>query len=147
MQEALKFWDKAAARYAKSPIQDMTSYEYTMGRTKTYLKENDHVLEVGCGTGSTALLLSGTVAHITASDLSGNMIAIAKSKALEEGVSNVNFVASDVFGDSIGQGTYDVVLALNLIHLIEDTSATMKRLSELVEPGGYFISKTVLLFG
>ena len=143
MQEALKFWDKAAENYAKSPISDMDSYEYTLARTKTYLKESDHVLEVGCGTGSTALLLSGSVAHITASDLSGNMIAIARNKAHEQDISNVSFVASDVLGDAIGQGTYDVVLALNLIHLIEDTPATMQRLSELVEPGGYLISKTV----
>ncbi len=143
MQEALKFWDKAAENYARSPISDKDSYEYTLGRTKTYLKKDDRVLEVGCGTGSTALLLSGSVAHITASDLSGNMIAIARNKALEQGVSNINFVASDVFGDSIGDGSYDVVLALNLIHLIEDTPAALKRLSDLVKPGGYFISKTV----
>lgn len=143
MQEALKFWDKAAENYARSPISDKDSYEYTLGRTKTYLKKDDRVLEVGCGTGSTALLLSGSVAHITASDLSGNMIAIAKNRALEQGVSNINFVASDVFGDSIGDGSYDVVLALNLIHLIEDTPAALKRLSDLVKPGGYFISKTV----
>lgn len=143
MQDALKFWDKAAEKYAKSSIGDIDSYEYTLGRTKSYLKESDHMLEVGCGTGSTALLLSGSVAHITASDLSGNMIAIAGSKAREQGVSNVRFIASDMFGDSIGQDTYDVVLALNLLHLIEDTPAVMKRLSDLVNPGGYLISKTV----
>lgn len=143
MQDAQKFWDKAAEKYAKSPIGDMDSYEYTMARTKTYLKENDRVLEVGCGTGSTALLLSENAAHITASDLSGNMIAIAKRKALEQDVSNVSFVASDLFGDAIGKRTYDVVLALNLIHLVKDTPAAMQRFSDLVAPGGYFISKTV----
>lgn len=143
MQDALKFWDKAATNYAKSPIRDVDAYEYTLGRTKSYLKEDDHVLEVGCGTGSTALLLSDSVAHITASDLSGAMIAIARDKALEQNISNVSFVDSDMFGDAVGQATYDVVLALNLIHLIEDTPAAMKRFGELVKPGGYFISKTV----
>lgn len=143
MQDALKFWNSAAEKYARSPISDMDAYEYTLGRTKSYLRESDHVLEVGCGTGSTALLLADNVAHITASDLSGNMIAIAKRKAQEQDIANVDFVASDMFDPSIGKDNYDVVLALNLIHLLEDTPAVMKRFSALVKPGGYFISKTV----
>lgn len=143
MQDALKFWDSAAEKYAKSPISDMDAYEYTLGRTRSYLRKDDHVLEVGCGTGSTALLLADSVAHITASDLSGNMIAIARNKAQQQGVENVDFVASDMFGPAIGKETYDVVMALNLIHLLEDTPAVMKRFGTLVKPGGYFISKTV----
>lgn len=143
MQDALKFWDSAAEKYAKSPISDMDSYEYTLGRTKSYLREDDQVLEVGCGTGSTAMLLADSVADITASDLSGNMIAIAKRKAQEQGVTNVGFVAADMFDPAIGKDSYDVVLALNLIHLLEDTPAVMKRFGALVKPGGYFISKTV----
>ena len=142
MQDALTFWDHAAEKYAKSPISDMDSYEYTLGRTRSYLKKTDEVLELGCGTGSTALLLADNVAHITASDLSGNMIAIARRKAKEQSISNASFVASDVLGDAISKQPYDVVMAFNVLHLIEDTTATLKRIGELVKPGGYFISKT-----
>ena len=56
------------------------------------LPETDHILEVGCGTGSTALLLAADVAHVTASDISGNMIRIAMEKASTEGVANVSFM-------------------------------------------------------
>lgn len=143
MQDAKKFWDKTAEKYARSPIQDLASYEYTLGRIKSYLKKDDHVLEVGCGTGSTALLLSHEVSQVTASDLSSEMIEIGKTKAAEQAIPNVSFVASDMFNDTSVQGTYDVVLALNLIHLIEDTSAAIERVSRLLKPGGYFISKTV----
>lgn len=142
-QQAREFWNNAAEKYAKSPIGDMEAYEYTLRRTKSYLKKTDHILEVGCGTGSTALLLSRVVEEIVASDLSENMIEIANRKADAEGISNINFVQSDVYGPSIEGGGYDVVLALNIIHLLEDTAGVMNRLSELVKPGGYFISKTV----
>lgn len=143
MQDALKFWDRAAERYARSPIRDMEAYEYTLERTRSYLKPGDTILEVGCGTGSTALLLAESVRHVTASDLSGNMISIANRKATDQGIDNIDFVASDVLGENIGRGPYDAVLALNLIHLLKDTPAVMKRIHTLVRPGGYFISKTV----
>lgn len=143
MQDAITFWDKTAERYARSPIRDMESYEYTLGRTRSYLKQSDDVLEVGCGTGSTALLLAENVRHLTASDLSPNMIAIGKRKAAAKGITNISFVASDVLGDGINRGPYDVVLALNLIHLLQDTPAVMRHFFTLVKPGGHFISKTV----
>lgn len=143
MQQAAKFWDGAAESYAKSPIKDMESYEYTLGRIKSCLSDTDQVLEVGCGTGSTALLLAPAVAHITASDISSNMIRIAEQKASEQGVQNARFIASNLFGSGLDQGPYDVVLALNLIHLIEDTQGAMKRIGQLVKPGGLFVSKTV----
>jgi len=143
MQVAAKFWDDRAESYAKSPIENMDAYEETLARTKSYLTKNDHVLEVGCGTGSTALLLASDVAHITASDVSGNMIRIAKDKASAEGVTNASFVTSDLFGSALDQGPYDAVLALNLIHLIDDTSGALKRIAQRLKPGGIFISKTV----
>lgn len=143
MEHAAEFWDGAAEKYAKSPIKDMKSYEYTLGRTKSYLSKTDRVLEIGCGTGSTALLLAPDVAHITASDISGNMIRIAEEKAAKQGVQNASFVTSDLFGSSLDQGPYDAVLALNVIHLIEDTPAVMKRIGQLLKPDGVFISKTV----
>ena len=51
MTDAATFWDKIAPKYAKDPINDVASYEYTLGRTLSYLTEDDSVLELGCGTG------------------------------------------------------------------------------------------------
>ena len=143
MQNTAEFWDNIAEKYSRSPISDMDAYEYTLGRTRTYLSPDDRVLEVGCGTGSTALLLAENVAEITASDISENMIAIAQNKAQEQQNANVHFVASDVFGAALDDGPYDAVLALNLLHLLEDPRAAIQRLHGLLKPGGFFISKTV----
>lgn len=143
MQNAKTFWDNAAEKYAKAPISDMKAYEYTLDRTKSYLTPEDHVLELGCGTGSTALLLASDVAHITASDLSSSMVEIGERKASAEDVSNISFIASGIDGSDLETGPFDVVLAHNLIHLLEDTPAVMKRINQLVKPGGIFISKTV----
>jgi 2-polyprenyl-3-methyl-5-hydroxy-6-metoxy-1,4-benzoquinol methylase len=143
MQNAAQFWDHAAEKYAKSAISDMDSYTYTLERTRSYLSPNDQILEVGCGTGSTSLLLAGDVRHVTASDLSANMIKIGSEKAEAQGVSNVTFVTAALCDSAIENGPYDAVLALNLIHLLEDAPAAVRRINGLLKPGGVFISKTV----
>jgi len=143
MQQSAKFWDKAAEKYAKSPIQDVEAYDYTLKRTRSYLSSTDKVLELGCGTGSTALLLAADVDQIVASDVSPNMIEIASRKAQLDQVPNVRFITADIFDKKIGEGPYDVVLAFNLLHLIEDTADAIQRIHGLLKPDGTFISKTV----
>lgn len=143
MHDAAKFWDQAAEKYAKAQIGDMDGYNATLERTRSYLSATDHMLEVGCGTGSTALLLAPHVAQITASDVSAKMVAIGAKKAKDQEIDNVKFVQSEVFGAEIEGDKYDVVTAFNLLHLIEDTSASIRRIHGLLKPGGLFISKTI----
>lgn len=136
------FWDKVAPKYAKSPIADQAAYEYTLDRTRTYLSPKDSVLELGCGTGSTALLLAPDVKQITAIDLSPGMLVIAREKAAKAGVNNVSF---EVGADVPKQDQFDVVMGYSLFHLIPDMEKRFAQINELLPKGGYFISKTVCL--
>lgn len=142
MTDQTKFWDKIAEKYAKDPIADMDGYTYTLDRTRSYLSPTDRVLELGCGTGSTALLLADSVAKITASDLAPNMIRIAKEKAEKEGTTNIDFLAADLFDPANEQGPFEAVLAHNLLHLVETLPEALNRINGLLKPGGLFISKT-----
>lgn len=141
------FWDKASAKYARSPVSDMASYDHTMDRTRDYLSPEDRVLELGCGTGTTALRLAGNVAHITASDISSEMIAIARKKASDAAVTNVDFVHADIHAVGTDGSTYDAVLAYNLFHLAGSLPDALGAARALVKPGGLLISKTVCLSG
>lgn len=143
MQDAARFWNKTADKYARSPVADMDSYERTLDRTRGYLSPSDRILEVGCGTGTTALHLAPGVAAFTGSDISENMIGIATDKAQAAGAKNVRFVAAGVGDPALGPGPYDVVLAFNLLHLLEDAGAAVNWVHGLLKPGGLFISKTV----
>ncbi|MEP3278727.1 MAG: class I SAM-dependent methyltransferase [Stappiaceae bacterium] len=141
MEQTIRFWDRHAAGYAKSPIKNMEGYTYTLTRTRSYLKATDRALELGAGTGSTALELAPSVAHITATDISPAMIDIGKEKARHQGIDNIDFLAADSLVSNL-EGPYDVILAHNLLHLVEDLPATLKRVHALLKPGGLFISKT-----
>ncbi|MEQ9240383.1 class I SAM-dependent methyltransferase [Roseovarius indicus] len=137
------FWDKQAARYARSPIADEGAYAETLGRVRSYLHPSDRVLELGCGTGTTALKLADAVAHVTASDISGEMVRIGQEKAARQGVTNVDFLAAEPGDAALAKGgPHDVVMAFNLLHLIEDMPKALREMAKLVRPGGLFISKT-----
>jgi ubiquinone/menaquinone biosynthesis C-methylase UbiE len=138
------FWDRIAPKYAAQPIKDPDAYEYTLGRTRSYLAPDDRVLELGCGTGSTALRLAPLVERYTASDLSGQMVAIGKGKALERDFSNLSFLAADWSHPRLLDEDYSVVLALNLLHLLPDLPTVLARINRLLPVGGYFISKTAV---
>lgn len=135
------FWDKRAAGYAASKIKDADAYEATLKKTVSYLKPDDCVLELGAGTGSTAVRLAPHVARVLVTDISPNMIAIARKRFDEAGLSNGDFAVADCLAEDI-HGPFDVVLAHNVLHLVEDLSGVLRRVHELTRPGGLFISKT-----
>jgi 2-polyprenyl-3-methyl-5-hydroxy-6-metoxy-1,4-benzoquinol methylase len=145
MVSSEKFWDKKAEGYAASPISNMDAYNHTMDLTRAHLETSDRVLEVGCGTGSTALLLAENVAHITGSDISGNMIQIARNKATAQNVANADFVQATLDDGALGNAGYDTVLAFNILHLLDDLPGAVSQIHKRLNPGGTFISKTVML--
>ncbi len=136
-----EFWNKAAPRYAKSKIGDMPAYEATLERTRAHLHRDDRVLEIGCGTVSTAILLAPHVAHITASDVSTEMVEIGRAKLWDASIRNVTPVAGRI-GDPGLDGQFDAILAFNLLHLVKDLDATLSRIHAQLPSGALFISKT-----
>jgi 2-polyprenyl-3-methyl-5-hydroxy-6-metoxy-1,4-benzoquinol methylase len=70
------------------------------------------------------------------------MIAIAESKARAEGASNVSFRKCTLDDPALAHVSFDVVMAMNLLHLLDDIPARLARIRTLVRPGGLFVSKT-----
>ncbi|SFE22062.1 class I SAM-dependent methyltransferase [Roseivivax sediminis] len=136
------FWDRIAPRYAKQPIADTSAYEATLARVRTYLGSEDRVLELGCGTGTTALRLAGDVLRYTATDISSAMIEIAEEKRWADGAGNVTFRQGGVTPAEYDAETFDAVLAFNLLHLVPDVGAALATVAQLLPRGGLFISKT-----
>ena len=145
MTDAAKFWDRAAPKYARDPIADLPAYEYTRGRTMSYLSRESRVRELGCGTGSTALELAPHLGHITGTDLSQGMIDIARDKATAQGIANADFRVAPASGALDLDGSFDVVMAHNLLHLLPDPAEVITRVHDVLPPGGLFISKTPCL--
>ena len=145
MAGSKKFWDRIANRYAKKPVGNEAAYQRKLAETREYFRPDMEVLEIGCGTGSTAIAHAPYVRHIRATDISDRMIGIAMSKAAAAGVQNVTFEVLAVEDLDVGSESVDAVLALSLLHLLEDKAAVIARIHGMLRPGGIFVSNTVCL--
>lgn len=145
MNSNAQFWDKTAERYARSPVADEAAYQKKLDITRRYFRPGMEVLEFGCGTGSTAIAHAPYVKHIRATDLSGNMINIARGKAQAANISNITFEVADIDTLDAEEASFDAVMAHSILHLLEDKDAVIARVHKLLKPGGVFVSSTVCL--
>ena len=135
-----RFWDRIAVKYAADPIADMAGYEATLRRVQSLLPADQDVLEIGCGTGSTALRLAPHTSRLLATDVSAGMIAIAREKLAARPVPQLSFAVADAETPVAGQREYDVVLAFNVLHLVTDLDRALELAVQALRPGGMLIS-------
>ncbi len=137
-----RFWDRIAKRYSRKAVPDQAAYETKLAKTDSYLEHDDRVLEIGCGTGTTALHHAPRAGHILATDISSKMIDIARVKARAGGVDNVRFEVSSIDDLDATAGQYEVILAHSILHLVADVPRTLRQLHRMLKPGGLLISNT-----
>jgi len=145
MASEQKFWNSVAAKYAKSPVADQASYEKKLAVTRTYMTADMEVLEIGCGTGTTAIHHAPAVKHIRATDISTAMLDIAKSKAADAGITNITFEACAIDDLDMPDGSIDMVMAHSILHLVADRDAVLASVFRMLKPGGVLVSSTVCL--
>ena len=139
-----RFWNKAASGYSKKKINNVPAYQHKLSVTQKYLTPDSHVVELGCGTGSTALIHAPYVKHILATDISDNMIAIAREKAQQQGVVNVDFETASA-ESLVLKEPVDTILALNILHLLENREQAIANIYNWLKPDGIFVTSTVCL--
>jgi len=142
-QTSPRFWNRIAQKYARQPIGNAEAYEHKLTATQEIMTPDMSVLEIGCGTGSTALRHAGHVARYHATDFSEEMIAIAREKA-DGAPSGLSFGVEAVEDMATAPG-YDMILALSVLHLVSDRKAVLQKIYDMLPPGGTFVSSTACL--
>ncbi|MDJ0599333.1 MAG: class I SAM-dependent methyltransferase [Crocosphaera sp.] len=142
MNPSTKFWDKIAERYSKQPIADEAAYQKKLEVTQDYFNPDMEVLEIGCGTGSTAIIHAPYVKHIQAIDFSSKMLEIAKSKAEAQNIKNITFEQSTIDNITVEDETYDAILGLSILHLLNNWEEVIIKVYKLLKPGGIFVTST-----
>jgi len=137
-----RFWDRTSRKYAMGAIADQAGYERTLDRTRALLGSGERVLELGCGTGTTALRLAGDVQSYLATDISAGMIAIANEKHAAGPIPAVVFRTATAEALTPDAAQFNAVLGFNYLHLVRDLPGTLRCIHALLAAEGLFISKT-----
>ncbi|MDX8441233.1 class I SAM-dependent methyltransferase [Mesorhizobium australafricanum] len=137
-----RFWNRASRKYAMGAIADQAGYERTLDQTRALLGSGDRVLELGCGTGTTALRLAGDVQDYLATDISAGMIAIANEKHAAGPIPALVFRTATAEALTPDAAQFSAVLGFNYLHLVRDLPGTLRRIHALLAAKGLFISKT-----
>lgn len=117
-----RFWDRTSRKYAMT-IADPAGYDRTLGRTRSLLGSSDRVLELGCGTGTTALRLAANVQSYLATDISTGMVAIAEGKRIADPIPALTFRAATAEALRPEEVQFDAVLGFNYLDLVRDLPA------------------------
>jgi 2-polyprenyl-3-methyl-5-hydroxy-6-metoxy-1,4-benzoquinol methylase len=145
MGNSEKFWDKAAKGFTDHEKHNQLSENKDFITTLKYLDIDDTVLDYGCATGIISNAIADKVEEIHAIDISSKMIEIAKIKASELQIDNIQYAHATIFDERYQKESFNVIIAFRILHLLEDTPAVMLRINELLKPGGVFISVTTCM--
>ncbi|MFD7289456.1 methyltransferase domain-containing protein [Streptomyces sp. NPDC059863] len=94
------------------------------------------VLDLGCGTGSLALLAAEQGHQVTAVDLSPRMLGLAKAKLAG---TDAEVLVGDAGRPPVGERTFDVVLVRHVLWALPDPEETLRHWTSLLRPGGRLV--------
>jgi arsenite methyltransferase len=141
------FWNQLAEKYSRQPLANPEAFERKIEITKSRMRPEHVILDIGCGTGSLAIRLAPSAAHVHGLDLSSDMLRIANDKVRAQAVRNVTFHVGpfDESFTSFGDESLDGICAYSILHLVEDRVGALQRIHRLLKPGGFFVSSTACL--
>lgn len=137
------FWNKI------SPVYDLFEnvyngkvYKGTGEKVAEYIDKSDVVLECACGTGAITKSIAPNCKSLIASDFAEGMLKRAQRKCRKYG--NVSFQFADITDLKFDNGSFDKVVAGNVVHLLPEPKKALKELERVVRPGGLIIIPTYL---
>lgn len=96
---------------------------------------DDHVLDLGCGTGYSAAVLGRLAQSVVAVDSDGGLIATARAALGDAGASNVTLIEGPLDTAGRSKGPYDVIVIEGVVSAVpEALFAQLKPEGRLVAP-------------
>jgi len=94
------------------------------------------VLDIGCGPGILTVALAPLVEEVVALDLTPEMIAKAKRRSGELGLTNVRFEVGRAEELPFADGYFDVVVTRLILHHLLSPAKAVKEISRVLRAGG-----------
>lgn len=122
--------------------QDAARYDRLIGRFGDRVVEaaavqpGERVLDIGCGTGSLALALGPVAGTVLGVDISAPQLEVARRRAAEAGLSNVEFVEADAQVYEFEPESFDAAVSRFGVMFFDDPAAAFANIGRALRPGG-----------
>ncbi len=137
------FWDSVAGVYdIFANIINKKTHKELKKLVSAQISPEDAVLECACGTGLLTAVIAPSCRKLTATDFSENMLKKAESKC--SAYDNVSFANADITSLDYADGSFDKVVAANVIHLLDEPVKAVKELDRVCKAGGLLIIPTYM---
>ena len=141
------YWSKRASIFdeASCDMDEKCSLDNKMDWVIRQFNDTDTTLEIGCGTGIYSALIANKVKSLVASDMSNEMLAIARTKLNQ--YENVEIRREDCCAISYKDNTFDSMLLANLIHIVKDPPSVLKESRRVLKKDGRIIIVSYTFYG
>lgn len=141
----MSFWDKIAGLYDIAEALNGGAYRAMLEGVRQIVPEGAAVLDCAAGTGELTIAAAEKAESVLCSDLSLPMLERAKKKCRKAGLKNVRFAERDITELDDSDETYNIVIAGNVLHLLDDPHAAVKEMLRVTKKGGKLILPTFLI--
>lgn len=138
------FWDRVAGLYDLAEWSNRRVNAAARARVGELVPAGARVLDCAAGTGEFSLAAAKRAKSVLCTDQSEAMLARARKKAAKRGASNVRFAVRDITALPDPDGSYDAVIAGNVLHLLPKPEKAVRELWRVTAPGGRLILPTYL---
>ncbi len=141
----MSFWDRVAALYDITQLCNHRVQREMSVLVSVLIPDGARVLDTAAGTGVLSFAAAKRASEVVCTDLSLSMLDVAKKKAQKSGISNIRFEARNIFDLCDKNGAYDVTMAGNVLHLLDNPERAVKELCRVTKRGGLIILPTFML--
>ena len=138
-QKLEKDWGEMAERFDESTryvVGEAICKEISERLSKE--KNLGEVIEFGCGTGYFTRIIAKNAARIIATDVSKNMLDMAKGQL--ENYENIRFQEANCKATGFQDNKFDTVLMVNLLHIIKESHQALEETCRILKLGGLLIA-------
>ena len=138
------FWDRVAWLYDLVERSNRAVNAAAAARAAGLVPKGARVLDCAAGTGEFSLAAAERAETVLCTDQSLPMLDRARKKAKKRGLTNITFARRDITALPDPDGSFDAVIAANVLHLLPQPEKAVEELWRVAAPGGRLILPTYL---
>lgn len=143
MEEQRQQWDGVAAGWKRwwHAIEKGAQHVSKRLAELAEIESGQHILDIATGVGEPALLVAGMVGpsgRVIATDISPQMLGIARERAASSGLTNVEFVEAAAEQLDFDDASFDTILCRWGLESFPNPLDTLAEIYRMLVPGGAF---------